>query len=226
VSYNNRAGGAGQPLPGASDPSVLEYYPAFSPDDQLIAFTRAPLPSNTTRCRQKNVPNDPGFCNNNPGTLGDNPDGPYYNRKGEVFVVGGNGAPVRLRGNDPVACSGEVSPGVLNSWPKWSSTVREVDGKKYYFVIFSSARAYPGQFNLTPDPLYTPPIATKSSQLYMSTIEVDGAGVVTTYAAIYLWNQNYLAVGNMAMPLATSNLTPAWEDASVPSVPPDIVIPK
>jgi hypothetical protein len=223
----SRTGGTGGPLAGASDPTQLEYYPAFSPDDALIAFTRAPAPSNQTRCKQVNSMTNPAeYCVNNPATLGENPDGPYYNRKGEIYLVGGNGAPVRVRGNDPVACSGEVSPGVLNSWPKWSSTVRDVDGKKYYFVIFSSARGYPGQFDLPPDPIYTPPISTKSSQLYMSTIEVDAAGVVTTYGAIYLWNQNYVAVGNAPMPLATSNLTPAWEDATVPTVPPGIVIPQ
>lgn len=228
VPYNNRAGGAATPVPGASDPAALEYYPAFSPDDALIAFTRAPLPSNTSRCRQRNVPGDDKFCNNAALALGDNPDGPYYNRKSEIYITNGTPTPVRLRGNDPVACSGEVSPGVLNSWPKWSSTVREVDGKKYYFVIFSSARAYPGQFNLTPDPVYTPPISTKSSQLYMSTVEVDPTtGAITTYAAIYLWNQNYLATGPTTFePLATSNLTPAWEDATVPAVPPGIVVPK
>jgi hypothetical protein len=218
VDYNNRQGGPVIPLPGASDPAALEYYPAFSPDDTLIAFTRAPAPSNTSRCKQ-----DPANgCVNNPGGLGQYPDGPYYNRNGEIFVVGGDGVPVRLRANDPVACSGEVSPGVLNSWPKWSSTPREHEGKRYYFVIFSSARSYPGQFSLTPTE-YTPPISTQSSQLYMTAVEVDIASgaILQTYPAIYIWNQNYVVVPpDQVMPLATSNLTPAWEDFSIPEVPP------
>lgn len=218
VDYNARQGGQIRALPGASDPTVLEYYPAFSPDDTLIAFTRAPAPSNSSRCKQDPV----AGCLNDPAGLGQYPDGPYYNRNGEVYVVGGDGVPVRLRANDPVACSGEASPGVLNSWPKWSSTPREYDGKRYYFLIFSSARAYPGQFELTPTD-YTPPILTKSSQLYMTAIEVDIAtgAIVQTYPAIYIWNQNYVVVPpDQVMPLQTSNLTPAWEDFSIPEVPP------
>src|SRR5690606_29048140 len=129
----------------------------------------------------------PALCDNYAMDLGANPDGPYYNRNGEIFIVpAAGGTPHRLRGNDPVMCGGEVSPGVLNSWPKWSSTMREHNGKQYYFVIFSSARAYPDQFELTPTD-FTPPIETKSSQLYMSTIEVDPAtGAMTSYGAIYL----------------------------------------
>lgn len=226
-----RAATTGVPLAGASDPSFLEYYPAFSPDDKFVAFTRAAAPTNTTRCAEGKPTNridqsSTKCVNPQAAQLGANPDGPYYNRNGEIFIVPSTGgAPVRLRGNDPVACGGEASPGVLNSWPKWSSVVRsEADGKDYYFVVFSSARAYPGQFELTPTE-YTPPISKKSSQLYMSTIEVDRTtGVVTTYAAIYLWNQNYLALSDTEFSeLKTANLTPAWEDFTIPEVPPVII---
>ncbi len=218
-----RASAAGStPLQGASDPGMLEYYPAFSPDDAFIAFNQAPAPSSTARCLPD--PNaDPPCVNPAPGAA---PDGPYYNRMGEVAVVpSGGGTPHRLRGNDPVACSGEVSPGVLNSWPKWSSAVREYEGKNYYFIIFSSARGYPGQFNLTATP-YTPPIDAKSSQLYMSVVEHDPAtGAIVSYAPIYLWNQRYLATGpDSYEELNTANLTPAWEDFSIPSVPPVVVV--
>lgn len=227
-----RSGGTGMPLAGASDPSFLEYYPALSPDDAFVAFNRAPAPSNTTRCRENNptVRTDPesAKCDNHTKDLGENPDGPYYNRKGEIFIVpAAGGTPHRLRGNDPVACGGEVSPGVLNSWPKWSSMVRTDDatGKKYYFVLFSSARAYPDQFELVPTE-FTPPIENKSSQLYMSVIEHDPAtGETISYAAIYLWNQNYLSIGGGAYePLKTANLTPAWEDFTIPEVPPVVVV--
>src|SRR5262249_12370569 len=44
VPYNNKAGGTGMPLTGASDPGLLEYYPSFSADDKWIAFTQAPKP--------------------------------------------------------------------------------------------------------------------------------------------------------------------------------------
>jgi hypothetical protein len=103
--------------------------------------------------------------------------------------------------------------------------VRDQDGKNYYFIICSSARAYDGQFALTPT-AYTPPIETKSSQLYMSVIEHDPAtGTIVSYAPIYLWNQNYLATGpDTYEELATANLTPAWEDFSIPAVPPVVVV--
>ena len=227
-----RATGTGVALQGASDPAFLEYYPAFSPDDTFVAFNRAPSPTNTSRCRQGNptVRTDPDSakCDNSTAQLGANPDGPYYNRNGEIYIVPATGgAPHRLRGNDPPVCGGEVSPGVLNSYPKWSSAVRtdEATGKKYYFVIFSSARDYPDTFTLAPT-AFTPPIANKSSQLYMSVVEYDPtAGTTTSYAAIYLWNQNYLSTGNGAYEaLKTANLTPAWEDFTIPAVPPVIVV--
>src|SRR5208283_1418357 len=42
VPFNMGAGGTAVPLPGASDPAQSEYYPAWSPDDELIAFNRVP----------------------------------------------------------------------------------------------------------------------------------------------------------------------------------------
>ena len=43
IPYANKAGGAATPVAGASSPDHEEYYPAFSPDDKLLAFTRVPL---------------------------------------------------------------------------------------------------------------------------------------------------------------------------------------
>ena len=40
VPFNDGRGGAAAPLAGAADPMFEEYYPAFSPDDQLVAYTR------------------------------------------------------------------------------------------------------------------------------------------------------------------------------------------
>src|SRR5262249_40347738 len=57
--FNDRKGGTTMDLQGAATPDHSEYYPAFSPDDALIAFTRAP-------------------------NKGANPDGPYQNRFGEI----------------------------------------------------------------------------------------------------------------------------------------------
>ena len=40
VPYARGAGGPAIPLVGAADPDYTEYYPAYSPDDALVAFTR------------------------------------------------------------------------------------------------------------------------------------------------------------------------------------------
>lgn len=227
VPYGNGAGGAVQPLRGASEPNFLEYYPQFSADDAFIAFTRAPTPSVATRCVPRQDQNGVvSTCP--PADLGENPDGPYYNRNGEIFIVPrAGGDAVRLVANDPVSCSGETARGIINSWPRWSPKAEPLeDGTRYYFLIFSSAREYPGSFEIERARL-TPPISNKSSQLYMASIKVDPSGAVTTYPAIYLWNQN-IAVAADGTPtvLRTSNLTPAWNDFTIPEVPPPLQIPR
>ncbi|MEZ4302297.1 MAG: hypothetical protein R3B70_45640 [Polyangiaceae bacterium] len=201
VPFNDRKGGAVADLAGAATPDSYEYYPAFSPDDSLIAFTRAP---------HKGV----------------NPDGPYQNRLGEVYVVpSAGGAITRLVANDPVACAGDdLSKGLMNSWPKWAPKALSVDGKTYYFVIFSSARKYDKQF-LIPAGQYTPQtLDRRSSQLYMAAIVVDEAtGAITTYPAVYLWNQSRVVAGGVVTDVEmSSNLTPAWDDFQIP----DVEVPK
>ncbi len=112
VPYANRAGGAITPLTGANDPNVQEYYPAYSPDDSLVAFNRAPNDRNM-----------------------------YNQSQAELYVISSQGGtPVRLAANDPPACSGKTSPGVTNSWPKWAPNVETVKGKTYYWIVFSSVR--------------------------------------------------------------------------------------
>jgi hypothetical protein len=202
VPFNEGAGGPVSSLNGASDPNLFEYYPAFSADDQLIAFNRAPA---------KNASSCPGAsC----------PDGPYYNRHAEIHVVSSEGGmPVRLAANDPVACAGDnLGDGLINSWPKWSPHATSVDGKTYYFLIFSSARLYPGSFVIPRGP-YTPAtLDTRSSQLYMAAIVVDDAsGEITTYPAVYLWNQNRVVAAGTTE-VQNSNLTPAWDDFVIPPV--------
>jgi hypothetical protein len=80
------------------------------------------------------------------------------------------------------------------------------DGKRYYWLIFSSARRYVGQFDLVPDE-YSP--GGPSSQLYLAGVVVDGAEI-TTFPAVYLWNQSR----------NTSNLTPAWDKFDIPPIAP------
>jgi hypothetical protein len=229
VPYADRAGGAITPLAGASDPGFLEYYPEFSADDAFVAFTRAPNPSLTATPRCVPGQDAQGVVTQCPvQDLGENPDGPYYNRNGEIFIVPrtGSAAPTRLIANDPVSCSGETSRGSINSWPKWSPRSESKDGKTYYFLIFSSARDYPGAFNLQKARL-TPAISDKSAQLYMAPIVVDEATqAITTYPAIYLWNQNIVVDPlGQAVIQDTSNLTPAWDDFSIPEVPPTLTPP-
>ncbi len=159
VPYNSKAGGAVTPVGGASDPGFNEYYPAFSPDDQLIAFNRV--------------------------TAGGNM---YIEPTAEVFVVTPNATmATRLAANDPVACSGKKSPGVSNSWPKWCPTSTTVNGKTYYWLIFASKRT------------------GTTAQLYVTGVVTEGS-TVTTFPAIYLWNQDP----------TINNEVPAWDNFQIP----------
>jgi hypothetical protein len=204
VPFNARQGGAVSAVRGASDPKFYEYYPSFSADDQLLAFNRAPVKGGCAKC----------------------PDGPYYNRFGEINVIpASGGTPTPLIANQPVACAGDNADiGFINSWPKWSPAAIKVDGKTYYFLIFSSARKYPEQFAI-PRSMDTPstlddgnPAGVRSSQLYMAGVVVDEAGGITTYPALYLWNQNQVVVNDKATLTPSSNLTPAWDEFQIPKV--------
>ncbi len=48
VLYANGAGGTATPVSGASDPTLQEYYPVFSPDDAWLAFDSIPTTSTCT----------------------------------------------------------------------------------------------------------------------------------------------------------------------------------
>jgi hypothetical protein len=113
VPYGGGAGGQTTPLAGASDPNFQEYYPTYTPDDQLIGFNR--------------IANDLNL---------------YHQPATELFVVPATGGTAtRLAANDPPACSGAKSPGVNNVWPKWGpAALKDVSGNTYYFMIFSSLR--------------------------------------------------------------------------------------
>jgi protocatechuate 3,4-dioxygenase beta subunit len=66
----------------------------------------------------------------------------------------------------------------------------------YYWLTFSSTRT---SYAKTGD-------GTLAEQLYVAGVVVDGMGNITTYAPIYLWNQND----------TVNNLTPAWGNYSFP----------
>lgn len=176
VPYNNRMGGNATPVAGASDPTANEYYPAFTPDDQYIVFTK------TTGAAAMNSM--------------------YNNAGAEVDIVpAAGGTATRLVANDPVACTTQMSPGVTNSWPKTAPEVgTATDKRKFYWVIFSSTR----------DPLAVMAgSATQIPQLYVTAVVVDVNNKISTYSALYLWNQ----------PEDQGNHTPAWENFRIPVIP-------
>jgi hypothetical protein len=112
----------------------------------------------------------------------------------EVYIVpAGGGTAARLTANDPPSCSMLMSPGLTNSWAKWAPASTTVGGQTYYWLVFSSKR---NDVATTGNP----------AQLYVTPIVVNGAGAVTTYPALYLWNQ----------PGDQGNHTPAWVSFNIP----------
>jgi len=189
VPYNNGAGGTSKPLPGAAKPDQNEYYPAWSPDDKLIAFNRVPAATSM-----------------------------YNEPKADIYVVAYNGGmggtEQALVSNDPVACTGEMSHAVQNTWPKWAPnplsssadggvgapTPQVIDGKTYYWITFSSTRS-------PTSPRDTGNGNRRKQQLYVAGIVVDNmTQAITTFAPIYLWNQDS----------TVNNLIPAWGEFSIP----------
>ena len=160
VPYNDHKGGPAQAVPGASQPGTHEYYPVFSPDDTLLAFNESPQGADT-----------------------------YNEPKAEVHVITATGGTSqRLSANDPPACTGRVSPGQTNSWPRWSPEVTQLGGKSYYWIVFSSTR-HPGGH----------------PQLYVAGIVKEG-NTVTDFPAVYV----------SAQPAGESNHTPAWDVFQIP----------
>ena len=159
IPYANKAGGNATPVAGASTPDYEEYYPAFSPDDKLIAYTRVPLGQEM-----------------------------YANPSAEMYVTfhQPGAQPQRLGANDPPKCSGKASPGVNNHWPRWSPDRATVGTKTYYWMIFSSNRY--GLPPVTTTANGTTKVV-QVSQLYITAVVADENALYTTYPAIYLWNQ-------------------------------------
>ncbi len=160
VPYGNRMGGTSIAVPGASDPNYNEFYPIFSPDDAWLAFDRLPAGQDS-----------------------------YNNGSSEVFVIPtAGGTATRLAANDPPMCSGKVSPGVTNSWPKWSPNVQTIGARTFYWITFSSTRGDGG-----------------NPQIYVAPVVIEN-GQVKSYPALYLWNQ----------PADQNNHTPAWDNFQIP----------
>jgi hypothetical protein len=197
VPYNAHAGGPATPVQGASLPGVAEYYPDFSADDRYLAFNRV---------------------QNGTGRI-------YYHQQGEIYIVKATGGEaIRLAANDPAQCTNERSPGVTNSWPKWSPTVRNGppgtahEGTRFYFLLFSSTRQSP--FALGGN--------VPASQLYLATVVEEADGTVKTFPAMYLWNQGFIITNPdpnnpQVQPIQTSNLTPAFDEFIIPPRPPIVL---
>jgi hypothetical protein len=191
VPFNGGMGGAATPLPGASKPDQSEYYPAWSPDDQLIAFNRVPTGTSM-----------------------------YNANAADIYVVpykgGMGGTEQALKSNDPVACTGATPGTVQNTWPKWAPNPldpttkkpvpqKDTSGNTYYWITFSSTRSPQA-------PVDTGNQGKRKQQLYVAGIVVDSTGNISTFAPIYLWNQDF----------TVNNLIPAWGEFSIPpgSIPP------
>jgi len=213
VPFDGGKGGAATPLKGASDPTAFEYYPDFSADDRYVAFNR----------------------------LATAVDDVYYRKEAELYIVpAAGGDAIRLAANDPAQCAGLAGNTVRNSWAKWSPSVRDAKGNKYYFLTFSSAR-YSTMYikaqrqpnnditTVQPNPYSTADNVIPVSELFLTTIKVDASGKVTTYPAVYLWNQNSLVTTDasgkaVATPAYGLNVTPAWDEFVIPPVPPIVLL--
>jgi hypothetical protein len=186
VPYNGGNGGDAKPVPGASDKNWEEYYAAYSPDDTMVLFDRVPAG-----------------------------DVMYANDSAEIYFTPlgsapGAGTAVRLAANDPVACSGQKSPGINNHFPKWAPAAQSYQGRTYYWVIYSSNRAgIPCVTATTGDGK-----CHKISQLYLTAVSLEN-GTYKTYKSIYLWWQ---APPKDAHPMV--NTTPVWDLITIPPATP------
>jgi hypothetical protein len=185
VPYNDGEGGAAKPVPGASDKSWEEYYASISPDDSMVVFDR--LPSGEVM---------------------------YANPLAEIYFVPlgsapGAGKAIRLAANDPVACTGQKSPGINNHFPKWAPKAGSHNGRTYYWIIYSSNRAGISCVKSTYDGK-----CHEISQLYLTAISLEN-GEYKSYKSIYLWWQ---APPKDPNPMV--NTTPVWDMITIPPAPP------
>jgi hypothetical protein len=171
VPYNGGNGGNVVKLPGASDPAFNEYYPAWSPDDLILAFNRVPAGTSM-----------------------------YNEAEAEVWVVpfsdGNGGTPVAVTSTfPPPSCTNPFPSGVQNTWPKWApnpldangNPASQVDaaGNTYYWLTFSSIRSPQAAIDTSNG-------GKRKQQLYLAGLVVDKNGNAKSFAPVYMWNQNAL----------------------------------
>ena len=147
LPYNAGSGGTAAGVPGASSPTVQEFYPALSPDDALLAFNSAPYEN------------------------GGAPD-VMYNPHATVQILKRSGTTSQpLEANKAVSCPTGVvnSDNQSNRWPKWAPAFKTgPKGEKVYFVVFSSARRSPhAQLYVSPVVVAADGTMTSFGALYM-----------------------------------------------------------
>ena len=191
VPYSKTAAQTAMPLPGdGSAAGRVQYYGALSGDDKMIAYNE--LDANVAAQQHPAL-------DSMDVQAGVTLDGMYAQPQTEIYVIqSAGGTKHRLAANDPPQCPGQpMSPGINNSWPKWSPQVETSGNRTYYWLIFSSWRE--GGHYPTGGPI---------AQLYMTAVTMDEINIQTNYPAIYLWNQ----------PATSSNHTPAWDRFQIPDV--------
>ena len=127
----------------------------------------------------------------------------YYADASEVFVIPSiGGDPIRLAANDPPACSGVTSPGIINSWPP-SGAAGRPQGRKD--VLLAGVLVGPRRLRHSAG-------AAQARLAAVHDRDRRHPGEVTdtieTFPAIYLWNQS----------TGESNHTPAWDAFELPDV--------
>jgi hypothetical protein len=194
VPYSKTAAQAPTAIPGdGSDPAYAQYYGTLSADDAYVVYDR--IPAATAAASHANLDRSATGCNPSPCVW----EGMYMQPQTELFVIPtAGGTATRLAANDPPQCPGQmVSPGIDNTWAKWSPEVQTApNGDLYYWVIFSSWRQ--GMVDANGSPI---------AQLFMTVIVRTELGL-HTYPAVYLWNQKP----------DVSNFTPAWDVFKIGSV--------
>jgi hypothetical protein len=191
VPYSKTGAQTATAIPVTGPANRVEYYGSLSADDKYIAFNENTSADANAKHRS--------LDSMDWGTSNEYLDGMYAQPKTEINVVLTAGGPKRrLDANDPPKCPGQAtSPGINNSWPKWSPQVETSGNRTYYWIIFSSWRE--GNHYATGGPI---------AQLYMTAITTDELNTQTNYPAIHLWNQ----------PATSSNHTPAWDVFRIPDV--------
>jgi hypothetical protein len=183
VNYSKTAAQTPKAIAGLDDKNqYAQYYGTLSFDDAYIVYDQ--IPAATANMTHTDM--------NKSDASGSSWDGMYMQPATELYVTLTSGGPgTRLLANDPPNCPGQPkSPGINNTWAKWSPEVSTANGSTYYWLIFSSWRA--GAVDANGDPI---------AQLYMTAIVKPEVGPIQTYPAVYLWNQ----------PANIANFTPAWD---------------